>query len=73
MRDNVSDRLDQARTGRVVAERKMGPHLVIIGGIFHKDSSKVLCIERDQRLCHADLVLQPCQRFGNQGDAENQL
>jgi hypothetical protein len=44
MRDNVSDRLDQARTGHVLPERNMGPHLVIVGGVFHKDSSKVLSI-----------------------------
>jgi hypothetical protein len=42
MGNNVSDPLDQPRAGRVLPERNMGPHLVIIGGVLHKDSSKVL-------------------------------
>jgi hypothetical protein len=42
-----SDPLDQARRGCVLPERNMGPHLVIIGGVSHKDSSKVLRVERD--------------------------
>ena len=39
MGNNVSDPFDQARTGGVLPERNMGPHLIIIGGVFHKDSS----------------------------------
>jgi hypothetical protein len=46
MGNNVSDPLDQARAGRVLPERNMGPHRVInrviIGGVLHKDSSKML-------------------------------
>jgi hypothetical protein len=45
---NLSDPLDQARTGRVLPERDMSPHLVIVGGVSHKNSSKVVCVERDQ-------------------------
>jgi hypothetical protein len=30
------------RLRRVLPERNMGPHLVIIGGALHKDSSKML-------------------------------
>jgi hypothetical protein len=47
---NLSNPLDQARTGRVLAKRNMGPHLVVIGGGFHKESSKVVCVERDQMI-----------------------
>ena len=47
---NLSDPLDQARTGRVLTKRDMSPHLVIVGGIAHKESSKVVCVERDQMI-----------------------
>src|SRR5262249_28138136 len=50
MGNNVCDPLDQARAGGVLPERNMGPHLIIIGGVFHKDSSKVLRVERDQMI-----------------------
>jgi len=49
-RDNVSNPLDQARVGCILPERDMRPHVIIIGGVFHKDSSKVLRVERDQIL-----------------------
>ena len=48
---NLSDPLDKARTGCVLPERDMSPHLVIVGGIAHKNSSKVVCVERDQMDC----------------------
>ena len=48
--NNVSDPFDQARVGRILPERDMGPHLIIIGGVFHKDSSKLLRVERDQMI-----------------------
>jgi hypothetical protein len=48
---NLSDPLDQARTGRVLPERDRSSHLVIVGGISHKNSSKVVCLERDQMVC----------------------
>jgi len=42
MRNNVSEPLDWACAGRVLPERNMRSHLVIIVGIFRKDSAKVL-------------------------------
>jgi hypothetical protein len=48
MRNNVSDPLDRAYAGRVLLERNMRSHLVIINGIFRKDSAKVLRVQRDQ-------------------------
>jgi putative membrane protein len=48
---NLSDPLDQARTGRVLPERDRSSHLVIVGGISHKNSSKVVCVERHQMVC----------------------
>src|ERR1700751_3123683 len=47
---NLSDPLDQAPSERVLAKRNMGPHLVIVGGVSHKNSSKVVCVERDQMI-----------------------
>jgi hypothetical protein len=48
MRNNVSEPLDRAFAGRVRLERNMRSNLVIIDGIFRKDSAKVLRVERDQ-------------------------
>jgi hypothetical protein len=42
MRNYVSKPLDRMCAGRVLSERDMRSHLVIIGGIFRKDPSKVL-------------------------------
>jgi hypothetical protein len=50
MRNNASDPLDQARAGRVLPERNMGPHLVIIGCVLCKDPAKVLRVERYQMI-----------------------
>src|ERR1700730_6558209 len=50
MRNNVSEPLDWACGGLVVPERNMRSHLVIIDGIFRKDSSKLLRVERDQTI-----------------------
>src|SRR3984893_17685115 len=50
MRNNVSEPLDWACGGRVLPERNMRSHLVIIDGIFRKDSSKLLRVERDQMI-----------------------
>jgi hypothetical protein len=50
---NLSDPLAQARTGRVLPERDMSPHLVIVGGVSHKDALKVFRVERDQIPCRA--------------------
>ena len=48
MRNNVSELLDLARVGRVLSERNVSSHVIMIGGIFRKNSSKVLCVEHDQ-------------------------
>jgi hypothetical protein len=50
MRNNVSEPLDRACAGRVLPERNMRSHLVVIDGIFRKDSAKVLRVERDQMI-----------------------
>ena len=50
MGNNLSDPFDQARAGGVLPQRNMGPHLIIIGSVFHKDSSKLLRVERDQMI-----------------------
>jgi hypothetical protein len=50
MRDNVSEPLDWASAGRVLPERNMRSHLVIINGIWRKDSAKVLRVQRDQMI-----------------------
>ena len=50
MRNNVSEPLDLARVGRVLPERNVSSYVIIIGGIFRKNSSKVLGIENDQMI-----------------------
>src|ERR1700738_4771358 len=50
MRNNLSEPLDRACAGRVLPKRNMRSHLVIIDGIFRKDSSKVIRVERDQMI-----------------------
>ena len=50
MRNNVSKPLDRACAGRVLSERNMRSHLIIMGGVFRKDSSKVLRVEPDQMI-----------------------
>jgi hypothetical protein len=49
MRNNVSEPLDRG-AGRVLPERNMRSHLVIIDGIFRKDSAKVIRVEGDQMI-----------------------
>jgi len=51
MRNNVSEPLNRACVGRVLPERNMRSYLVIIDGIFRKDSAKVIRVERDQPRC----------------------
>jgi hypothetical protein len=50
MRNDVSEPLDRACAGRILPKRNMRSHLVIIDGIFPKDSAKVLRVERDQMI-----------------------
>jgi hypothetical protein len=40
MRNNVSEPLDRAFAGRVLPEQNMRSHLIIISGVFRKDSLK---------------------------------
>jgi hypothetical protein len=47
MRNYVSEPLDRACAGRVLPERNMRSRLIIIGGVFRKNSSKVLRVGRD--------------------------
>jgi hypothetical protein len=50
MRHNVSEPFDFARIGRVLPKRNVSSHLVIIGGVFRKNSPKVLCVENNQMI-----------------------
>src|SRR3984893_11445279 len=50
MRNNVSELLALGCAERVLPERNMRSHLVIIDGIFRKDSAKVIRVERDQMI-----------------------
>jgi hypothetical protein len=49
MYNDVSEPLNRVYAGRIIP-RNMRSHLVIIGGIFRKDSAKVIRVERDQTL-----------------------
>ena len=51
VRNNVSEPLDRASAGRVLPKRNMCSYLVIINGIFRKDSAKVFRVEHDQMIC----------------------
>jgi DNA-binding transcriptional MerR regulator len=50
VRNNVSEPLDRACAGRVLPKRNMCSHLIIINGIFRKDSAKVFRVEHDQMI-----------------------
>jgi hypothetical protein len=50
MRNNVSGPLDWARVGRVLPEQNVSSPFVIVGSIFCKNSSKVLCVEYNQMI-----------------------
>jgi hypothetical protein len=50
MRNNVSEPLDWARVGSVLPERNVISPFVIIGRIFCKNSSNVLCVEHNQMI-----------------------
>ena len=43
-------RIDQARAGRILLQRNMGPRLIVIAGIFRKKSPQVLGVETDQMI-----------------------
>jgi hypothetical protein len=63
MRNNVSEPLDRACAGRILSERNIRSHLVIIDGIFRKASAKVIRVERDQ-MVSALAPDRPDQGFG---------
>ena len=50
MCNNISEAFDRARVGSILRERDVSPYVIIIGGIFCKNSSKVLCVEHDQMI-----------------------
>ncbi len=50
MRNNVSEPLDRACARRVLPEGDVSSHHIIIGGVFRKNSSKVLCVGDDQMI-----------------------
>src|SRR5512144_442131 len=50
MRNDVSEPLDRACVGRVLPERNVSSHFIIVGGIFCQSSSKVLGIDHDQMI-----------------------
>src|SRR5262249_35399720 len=45
--DNVSESLDRACAGCVLAERKVRPHLIIVAGVFRKNAPKMFFVEHD--------------------------
>jgi hypothetical protein len=47
LRDNVSEPLDRACAGCVLAKRKVRPHLIIVAGVFRKNAPKVIFVEHD--------------------------
>ncbi len=50
MCNNDPERFYRAHVGRILAERNVSSHLVIVGGVFRKNSSKVPCVEYDQMI-----------------------
>ena len=50
MRDDVSEPLDRAPAGRILPKRNVSSRLIIIAGVFRKDSSKMLGVEHDQMI-----------------------
>jgi hypothetical protein len=48
MRDNLSEPLDRSWAGRVLPQRNMTSHFIIIGAVLPKNSPKVLFAEHDQ-------------------------
>ena len=47
LRNNVSEALDRACAGCVLAKRRVRPHLVIVAGVFRKNAPKVFFVEHD--------------------------
>jgi hypothetical protein len=47
LRNNVSEPLDRACAGCILAKRKVRPHLIIVAGVFRKNAPKVIFVEHD--------------------------
>jgi hypothetical protein len=47
LRNNVSEPLDRACAGCILAKRKVSPHLIIVAGVFRKNAPKMFFIEHD--------------------------
>jgi hypothetical protein len=50
MRNNVSEQLDRTCVGRILPERNVSSHFIIIGGILRKNSSKVIFADYDHMI-----------------------
>jgi len=50
MRNNVSEPLDRPCVGRVLPERNVNSHFIIIGGVLRKNLPKVFGVENDQMI-----------------------
>jgi hypothetical protein len=50
MCNNISEPLDRACARRVLPERNVNSHFIIIGTVFRKNSPKVLFAEHDQMI-----------------------
>src|ERR1700730_3270568 len=50
IRDNISKSLDWTRAGRLLSQRNMTSHFIIIGAVLPKNSPKVLFVEHDQMI-----------------------
>jgi hypothetical protein len=48
--NNISEPLGRACVGRVLLQRNESSRVIIIGNVFCKNSSKVLCVEHDQMI-----------------------
>src|SRR5229473_7074947 len=50
MRDDVSEPFGRASAGRVLPKRNVSSQVIIVGGVFRKNSPQVLCVEHDQMI-----------------------
>jgi ribosomal protein L34E len=48
--DNLSVVLDRACERCILSQRNMRSHLIVVSGVFRKNSSKVFCVEYDQMI-----------------------
>jgi hypothetical protein len=61
MSNNISEPLDRTCAGRILPEGKVNPYLIVIGGVFRKNSPKVFCVEHDQMI-RALAPIEPIKR-----------